>query len=191
MKSTLELRGGDEDDAEMNEEPSNVHAAVLARHAEIEFESNLVRAIHEASQEADIAEVYGPPRVTQIASKSGLKPGEAMDLTNGWDFRIQRHTEAALRYIREAKPKLVIGRPECRLFSPLQNPTKHLDETGEQKEQRVEAIEHIKLVVEIYKQQPEHNILFLHKHPAQASSWDIDELRKMANEEGVTATMAD
>ena len=102
------IEGENKDDSEMNEEPSNVYEAVLAKIAEIEFETELIKAIREASQEVDVAEVYSPPRVTKVASKLGLKPGEAMDLTNGWDFRLQRHKDAAFTYIREAKPKLVI-----------------------------------------------------------------------------------
>ncbi len=68
----------------------------------------------------EVAEVWSPPRVTKVASKLGLEPGHAMDLTNGCGFRLERHREAALRYIRTAKPKLVIGSPECTLLSPLQ-----------------------------------------------------------------------
>ena len=69
----------------------------------------------------DIAEVYSPKRVTLEAAKYGLQPGEAMDLTTGWDFREERHREAARKYVRIMKPKLLIGSPECRMFSALQN----------------------------------------------------------------------
>ena len=31
----------------------------------------------------------------------------------------------------------------------------------------------------------------MHEHPVQASSWDIDEIRQMAKEEGVVITVAD
>ena len=72
-----------------------------------------------------------------------------MDITNGWDFRLQRHRDAALKYIREAKPKLVIGSLECRLSSPLQNLTKHVEKSDEQQMQQVEALEHTQFVVKI------------------------------------------
>ena len=163
------IEGENKDDSGMNEEPSNIHAAVLARIAEIEFETNLIQAIRQASQDVDVAEVYSPPRVTTVASKLGLKAGEAMDLTNGWDFRLQRHRHAALRYIREAKPKLVIGSPECRPCSPLRNLTKHPKKTEEPKEQKVEAIEHIKFVVKLYEEQAKNGRLLLREYPAQVS----------------------
>ena len=113
-----------------------------------------------------------------------------MDLTNGWDFRLERHREAAMRYVREAKPKLIIGSPECRLFSPLQNLTKHLEKSKEQEIQKCEAIETIKCVVRIYREQVENGRLVLQEHPAQASSWDLDGNRKMSKEQGVIVTVA-
>ena len=59
----------------------------------------------------DVAEVYSPARVTKVAHKMGLEAGEAFDLTNGWDFRLERHRKAAMEYIRRVKPKLVIWEP--------------------------------------------------------------------------------
>ena len=49
--------------------------------------------------------------------KYGLQPGEAMDLRTGWDFSIQRHREAARRDALEVQPRLLIGSPECAMFS--------------------------------------------------------------------------
>ena len=72
-------------------------------------------------RDVDLVEIYSPPRVVMMAARYGLKPGESMDLTNGWDFTLQRHREAAERYIKMMKPRLVIGSPECRMFSALQN----------------------------------------------------------------------
>ena len=43
----------------------------------------------------DVVEAYPPPRVTLEAKKFGLKPGEAWDLTTGWDFNRQDHREEA------------------------------------------------------------------------------------------------
>ena len=51
----------------------------------------------------DVVEAFSPPRVSLEAKKFGLKPGEAWDLTTGWDFRINSHREAAERYVEEEK----------------------------------------------------------------------------------------
>ena len=74
-EDNIGIEGENEDDPEMNEELSDVHEAVLAEIAEIEVETNLIKAIREASHEVDVAEVYSPPRVTEVASQFAPKPG--------------------------------------------------------------------------------------------------------------------
>ena len=76
-----------------------------------------------SGDQPDMAELYSPKRVTLEAEKFGLKPGEAVDLTTGWDFDEPRHREAAWKYILRARPKLLIGSPMCTMFSALQNMT--------------------------------------------------------------------
>ena len=71
----------------------------------------------------DITEAYSPPRVTKEARKFGLEVGEAMDLTTGWDFRLKADRDRAEAYLDKHKPLLVIGSPECKMFSSLQNLT--------------------------------------------------------------------
>ena len=53
--------------------------------------------------------MFSPPRVTLEAPEYGLKPGEAMDLLTGWDFRRAEDRRKAWRYIEEWEPKLIIG----------------------------------------------------------------------------------
>ena len=43
----------------------------------------------------DVTEVFSPPRLNVEADKFCLKPCEAWDLTNGWDFRLKAHRDAA------------------------------------------------------------------------------------------------
>ena len=40
---------------------------------------------------ADVAEICSPARVIYVALEIGLKPGDSIDSTNGWDFTLQRH----------------------------------------------------------------------------------------------------
>ena len=72
-------------------------------------------------QSPDLAELYSPPSLAKEAAKYNLMAGASMDLTNGWDFNLKTHRDAAERYVRKVKPKLLIGSPECRMFSMLQN----------------------------------------------------------------------
>ena len=142
----------------------------------------VLRAIREVEQKVDegidIAEIYSPKRVTAAAAMIGLRAGLAMDLTNGWDFRIAKHREAAERYVREVKPWLLIGSPECRMFSTLQNLSK---QTAKKQADREEAEEHLKFVCKLYKIQVENGRKFLHEHPVGATSWwvkCIEEIKK-------------
>ena len=68
----------------------------------------------------DVCEVFSPPRVGLEGKRYGLTPGDAMDLTTGWDFNLKSHQEKAERYIDEQKPLVVIGSPPCTPFSQLQ-----------------------------------------------------------------------
>ena len=69
----------------------------------------------------DVVEMYSSPRTTPVARRMVLVAGQALDLLTGCDFRLPRHKEAALRYVRKVRPKLVIGSPGCTVFSQLQN----------------------------------------------------------------------
>ena len=69
----------------------------------------------------DVCEVFSPPRVGEEGKRYGLTPGDAMDLTTGWDFNLKSHRDTAERYIDEQKPLVVIGSPPCTPFSQLQS----------------------------------------------------------------------
>ena len=76
------------------------------------------------------------------------------------------------------------------MFSSLQNLSKNRRGPG-QAEQFEEALAHIKFVVKLYKMQVESGNYFLHEHPAGATSWDTEEIRKMTQGTGVQITVAD
>ena len=154
-----------------------------------ELESDIVMELRKISRGVvDIAEIYSPPRVTTEGKKHGLRIGEAMDLTTGWDFRRSEDRSRAMAYIDKYKPQLIIGSPMCTMFSSLQA----LSGWNEQKSKRwTEARRHIKFVVEVYRKQLSEGRLFLHEHPARAISWDLKEIRKLQREFGVIICEAD
>ena len=102
----------------------------------------------------------------------------------------KRHREAAGEYVRKVKPKLVIGSPGCTMFRSLQNMNKKYW-SPEKKVKYMEAVEHIKFVVKLYRKQAEGGRWFLHEHPAGASSWDLEEMAKLAKEVDVKIKIAD
>ena len=69
----------------------------------------------------DVCEVFSPPRVGKEATKFGMKPGDSMDLTTGWDFNLASHRAKAEEYVDKEKPLVLIGSPPCVAFSQLQS----------------------------------------------------------------------
>ena len=73
-----------------------------------------------------ISEIYSPPRITKEIVRGGWKhvaPGFALDLTvndpydnRPWDFSRADKRRRALELLREQKPYLLIGSPECKAF---------------------------------------------------------------------------
>ena len=57
----------------------------------------------------DISEMFSPERVTAICKQYGLKPGQAMDIKNGFDFDLAADRKKAWDSILKDKPELVIG----------------------------------------------------------------------------------
>ena len=161
---------------------------------DVDMVINAINYIEEMKEQevrsVDVVELFSPPRVTKVAKELGLRAGLAMDLTNGWDFSIEKHKQAAEKYIKLVKPWIVIGSPECRMFSQMQNLAKKY--WNEDKEKMMnEAKEHIRFVMRMYKLQWESGRYFLHEHPAEASSWYMKEVQDMMTLDGVQVTRAD
>ena len=136
----------------------------------------------------DIAEMYSPPRVTREAAKFGMKVGEAMDLTTGWDFTKDEHKNMALKYIEDHTPKLIIGSPMCTIFSQLQR----LSGWSEDKDRRwKEDRRHLQFIAQVYRIQIAQGRWFLHEHPSTASSWSLKEIQDLMDMDGVGVVQAD
>ena len=69
----------------------------------------------------DMCEVFSPPRVGVEAKKFGLRPGDSMDITTGWDFNKEEDRQRAESYLDKEEPLVLIGSPPCVAFSQLQS----------------------------------------------------------------------
>ena len=146
----------------------------------------IVQCLMKAS--VDVAEIYSPPRVTSQAQRFGLKIGEAMDLTTGWDFTKAEHKKKAMQYIEEQKPKLIIGSPMCTMFSPLQR----MSDWNAEKERRWrEDRRHLQFIAQVYRTQATQGRWFLHEHLAAASSWSLKEIIDLVEMDGVAVVRGD
>ena len=79
------------------------------------------------SDGADIAEVYSPPRVAEVARERGMREGFSLDLTtvdeNGeaWDFSNPKMKAKARQLVDERQPELLISCPMCGPFGTWLN----------------------------------------------------------------------
>ena len=84
-----------------------------------------------------------------------------MDLMTGYDFNLEVDRKRAWEKIKKDKPKLLVGSPECRMFSALQilSPWNKKKQKGYE-----EAKKHLKFTCELYKHQISEGRWFLHEH---------------------------
>ena len=123
-----------------------------------------------------------------MADKFGLKPGDAMDLITGWNFDREDHRQQARELIQQRRPKLLIGSPDCTMFSQLQS----LSGWNEHKASRWrQARRHLQFVCELYRDQVRRGDWFLHEHPIGASSWREQCVLDVMKENGVETIIGD
>ena len=96
----------------------------------------------------DVIEMFSPPRVTKEADNWGLRTGEAMDLTTGWDVNLAKDRKRAWSYVREYRPFLIIGSPCCTAFSQMQSFNGWM---AKQEEKYQEGVRHLKFLVQVYR----------------------------------------
>ena len=182
-----EIREGTKRTAEKDlQEPQEKKSRTMDSEAPDPGDREMIEMLGRIS--VDLAEFYSPPRTTAQGEKMGLKVGEAMDLTTGWDFRRPDHRERAREYRRKHRPKLLVGSPMCTMFCLLQN----LSQWTEEKQRRwTEAVAHMEFTMEMYLEQIKDGNWFLHEHPASASSWTLEKVREVMNKAGVEVTIAD
>ena len=136
----------------------------------------------------DVCEVFSPPRVGRAARRHGITPGDAMDLTTGWDFNLESHRKMAEEYIDKHRPLVVIGSPPCTPFSQLQAFSPNSKSKAAKWR---EGVRHMEFVVKLYRKQLDAGRVFLHENPAHASSWALPVIRKMMAEVGVDVVETD
>ena len=124
-----------------------------------------------------ISEMYSPPRVSAELKKMRHKhliPGFAFDLTvtdpddgKVWDFSKKEKRVKALKIIRETKPYMVIGSPECKAFCTWMalNAAKSRNVEALRLAKK-KAVAHIEFMIEVYYEQLNHDRYFLHEHPS-------------------------
>lgn len=145
----------------------SVSGSACAPWADSEADPIQSTSLTEVLMRVDVSEVFSPPRAILEAKKYGLKPGEAWDLTEGWDFDKKEHREAATAYLEREEPLVLIGSPPYTAFCQLQSMNPN---TAERRTKWRQGVEHMKFVVGLYRQQVQAGRVFLHEQPAHAKS---------------------
>ena len=128
-------------------------------------------------EQMDVAEVYSPPRIAEMARQMGLRGGWSLDLTTcdkdgrPWDFNCKTMRNCAVRLLLEDKPRLLIGSPMCGPFSTM-NQINYARMTTEEVQQKLDyGRKHLEFCMKLYEIQWREGRYFLHEHPDGASSW--------------------
>ena len=142
--------------------------------------------------EVDVIGIVSPPRVTTRAEKYGLRPGPAYDLRGiePSDIRDPACRAKIREDVKRKRPFCVIGCPPCTVFSVLQaaNPNK---DSPELRQRYYEALGFLGFCAEVYRMQAGAGRLYIHEHPASASSWKIDPMKTLAAEYGAYLVKGD
>ena len=143
---------------------------------------------------AVVSEVYSPPRVTaasKLLPELKLIPGFALDLTtvdsdgSPWDFDSKVMRDRAMKRLKEEKPLLLVGSPMCTVFSTWQRINDKIRDKYVVECERRRAVMHLEFCVELYRGQLRNGRYFIHEHPAYATSWQEECMKKMLGENGV------
>jgi hypothetical protein len=149
---------------------------------------------------AVVSEIYSPPRVTaaiKLLPELRLIPGFALDLTTAdsdfklWDFDSKEMCERAMRKVKEDRSLLLVGSPMCTAFSTWQRINNLLRCPVTVAAEKKRAVERLRFCVALYREHMSHGRYFLHEHPAYASSWQDEEMKKLMSEAGVVQATAD
>lgn len=144
----------------------------------------------------DIVEVYSPPRVSNLARDYTLSTCDALDLQTGWDRSKPEVRKKAWEQIKKEEPKLIISRPPCKAFSPLQQMKKDklagCRYVGKERDLIWrEVVCHVKLCIQLYKYQLQQGRHFLHEHPTTAGSWQLASMQTLQNDRRVYQVKVD
>ena len=106
-----------------------------------------------------------------------------------WDLDEDDMREQAWAKIKKEQPTLLIGSPMRTAFSAWHyiNNTKRDPKVVAEEEAR--GLRHLSFCCELYEYQVSRGKCFLHEHPAHATSWYTEVVKRIMNLEGVERTL--
>lgn len=144
-----------------------------------------------------VAEIYNPPRVVEMANKMGLRGGWILDLTTNeddgvpGDFNDSRMRNRAIRKILQDKPLVLIGSSTCTAYNSMNRINYSKIPREEMNARLAHARKHLEFCIQLYKIQWRNGRYFVHEHPEGASSWDEALMKRLMNKQGVHRVVGD
>ena len=152
-------------------------------------------------KQATFMEVYGRGSINEYANSSrrnlGLRGIGALDLRtlkadgSAWDFSKKADRRLARELIDREEPDWLIGSPPCTSFS-IWNQSMNFPKMDPQRVQKEmeEGRTHLRFMASLYRKQLLKGKLFLHEHPATATSWKEPEIEALLSHPSVMAVVA-
>ena len=168
---------------------SSIWQALTGERVE-DLEINAIKSIEPTTQ-VDFVELFNPgdfkaQKGTLIAGQTyDVKVNPAMDLTRA---TVQEQTRLS---IAEEDPMILIGAPPCTVFSPMQNINQKHQQGPAWEQKYQEGCDLLQFASQCYWDQIERGMLFLHEHPATASSWTMECIAEVAAHPGVYTVVSD
>ena len=140
----------------------------------------------------DIAEYYNPPRALVVGRQRGLSGSLSLDIISGWDFKIPSLRSLSLELLSRLCICLVILSPPCIIFSDLQRLWNFKRMSQSQVRLKWdEGMLHLKHAMDCALVQYNKGRFFLFEHPARASSWKQDPVKRIMGLPGVFTVVVD
>ena len=194
------MRGGDHRAQSVGYELGLLEAMELMRDEEEEERRLMLQTGSWSAKEVyglEIAEVFSPPRITEAGRRKGCLSGIAFHLRtqdkdgNAWDLSKPEVQEKAEELVDLLQPELIVGCPPRGPFSALQC-LNHPKMTEQQVQDRMkDAVAHVEFCVKLYRKQISRRKFFLHEHPSRASSWKLECMEEITQEDGVQKVESD
>ena len=132
-----------------------------------------------------ISEVYSPPRIAEVADKKKISTGGAYDLQTGFDLRLEADLKKMWRELQQDDPELTICSPPCTPFSLLQELNFPKMEEKLVREIVGEGLHHWSVSIRVCRWRHERRKLFLLEHPRTSRAWQEEDVKRLAEMEGV------
>ena len=135
--------------------------------------------------QADVAELYSPPRVCRLALTMGLSSGFSADITTGTDLTTPDGQMQVWHDISSQRPRRLLLGPPCTWYSKLQNLNFHKMSEHQKAEKGRVADLLFNFAVRCCEEQDDHGREFVLEHPASARSWEMLSMVALLNRPGV------